>query len=135
MVNFLELHLAPPQVVVMMQARQVLATGGNQIVVNRLRHLVGKECRRQGTFIAASPSVVDVALHRAGERGRQSVLVRGELLIVLPEGGFAHGALRRMQQRRKRGVAQFDQLAGVILDRAEFQIGVVQLAKHLVGRQ
>ena len=73
--DVLELHLPPPQIVVVMQRRQVAADRGDQVVVDRLRHVVGKQRRVQRALVVAGLGVVDVALDRAGQRGGQRVLV------------------------------------------------------------
>ena len=49
------------------------------------------------------------------------------------ERRFAHGAFWRMQKQRERGVAEFDLFALFVFHQAEFQIGVGQLAKGVIG--
>ena len=48
---------------------------------------------------------------------------------------LADAAPRRVQQGRKRGVAQLNRFSAVVLDHAKLEVGIVQLAKHLAGRR
>src|SRR5262245_51316591 len=99
MMNVGQLHLAPSEIVVVVQGRQVLMDRGDQIVVNRVRHVVVKQRARKRTFIAAGLGVVHIALHGAGERGGQRVFMPFVLGVVLMKGRFANGSLRRVQER------------------------------------
>ena len=114
-----------------MHGGQVAVDAGNQVVVHRHGHAVGKQRRLQRAGVVARPSVVHIALHRAGQRRGQRMPVVGVVAIVLVERRLADASPGRVHQRAERGVAQLDPLAPVVADRAELHVGVVQLAEDL----
>ena len=75
-------HLPPPHVVVFVQRGKLAVDRGDQVVVDRDRHLVGKQRRLQRRGVIAGLGVVDVPLHRGVQRLGQRVLVRGVLPII-----------------------------------------------------
>ena len=58
---------------------------GDQVLVDRAGHVVGKERGIERAGILPGPGVVDVLQDRTAERRGQRVLVSGELLVVLLE--------------------------------------------------
>ena len=65
----------------------------------------------------------------AAERGGQRVLVGLVLRVELVEGRLADVAVGRIEERVEAAVAQLDQLALLVLHRAELHVGVGQLAE------
>ena len=59
----------------------------------------------------------------------------GRVLLVIGVERFgADVAIGRIEQHAERGMAQLDRLALLILDRAELDVRVVQLAEDVFGR-
>ena len=108
--------------------------GGEEVVVDRQRNLVGEQGRLEGAGIIPGLGVVDVGLHGTGQRRGQRMGVIGILAVILMKGFSPHGAIGRVQQGAEGRVAELDDLAAVVLDRAELQVGVVELAEYLVRR-
>ena len=106
----------------------------DEVVVDRHRDLVGEQGGLQGAGIIPRLGVVDVGLHRTGQRRGQRMGVIGILAVILMKGLPPHGPIGRVQQGAEGRVAELDHLAAVVLDRAELQVGVVELAEDLVGR-
>ena len=133
-VDLLELHRPPAQVVIAMQRRQMPVDRGDEVVVDRHGHAVGKERCFQGGGVISRPGVIDVPLDRSGERGGQRVLVCRELPVELVERRLANAPFGRVQESLERAVRQLDRSPLFVLDHAELEIGVIELAERLAGR-
>ena len=83
--------------------------------------------------VVAGLGVVDVFLHRAGVRGGERVLVAFVLLVVLVKRFLADVAARRAQEAGERSVRELDRFALLVLNHAELEVGIGELAKHAVG--
>ena len=132
--DVLQSHLPPPHVVIMVQGGQLAVDRLDQIVVDRLRHVVRKHGRLEGRRVVPRLGIVNVLLHRRTERGRQRVLVGLVLGIVGLERARADVAVGRTEKGDEVAVAQFQLLALFVLHRAELEIAVGQLAENLDRR-
>ena len=127
-----QLHLAATQFVIAIERRQMPVDRGDQVVVNRQRHVVVKQGGLERTGVSSGLGIIDVALDRSSQRRGQGVLMGAVLLVELVKGLLADTAFRRVQKGRQRGVAQFDPFAPFVLHQTPFQIGIAQLAENLV---
>ena len=70
-------------------------------------------------------------MNATGQRGRESVFMRGELFVVLFKSFLANFASWRDQQLSKRRIAELDLLAFLVFDHAELQVSIAQLPERL----
>ena len=114
-VNVAELHLPPPHVIKPVHGRQVLPHRGDQVVIDRLRHVVGKQGRFERRLEIPHLGVIDVLVDRSGQRRGQRVLVADELRVVLMKGRLPHAPVRRHQELAERRIRQLDLLPLLVL--------------------
>ena len=122
--NVIQIHLSFSQIVEPVKGWKILAHRRDQIVVDAVRNVVGKQCLPKGAVVSTGSGVINVFLNRAAQDGRQRIFVSGKLIVKLMESRFAHIAIGRDQELGKRTLRQFDFDSFFIFYRSEFQISV-----------
>ena len=131
--NVRQLHLPAAKLEIAIQRRQVLVDRGDQVVVNADAAHCRETARAPASFDSRAPWRSTRRAGSSRKASRPGVFVSLVLGVILMKCRFADGSLRRIEECRKRGVAELDRFALFVFHEAEFQIGVGQLAEGMVG--
>ena len=125
--DLVELQQPAAQRVVAVERGEVGADGGDEVVVDAHRHVVGEKRGLAGARVVACAGGENVGLDRVGERGGDGEFVRVELRIERLERASPRGAVALYEERRIAALRQLALHAVFVGDLAEDHVHVGEL--------
>ena len=114
------------------QRFKLTANGGDQVVVDLVRNVVGIQGHAEGGIVAACARVEDVLLDAAVQHRRECVGPLAVLAVQGAKGVATDATIRRLLQKGVAALGHLDFVALLVSNGGEFQVGVVEHVEDVV---